>query len=324
MDLGAAGENGLPLDSSPGFRQQLEVCRQWGFQLDIAGGRIRLRYDHEQLVPAWIQQETPATAWERLEIFGFLSVGSTNGEAIDLARRGAPGGTLIYAEEQTAGKGRKERSWFSPAGVGLYFSLVLRPEQPRRAWPLLAHAASVALVETLKGLYEQRLISNQLDVDLKWPNDVLLSGNKCAGILLEALPAEAVGPAAVVGVGVNVHEVDGPVPEAPEAACVDRMARMRVPRRRILTGFLRHFQQWYLAFERGEHGDLLERWKSFSSMWTGTQIRISDSGEPRAGITCGLNEYGALLVRTADGRVETLLAGDVSIRKTIEPDERSC
>jgi BirA family biotin operon repressor/biotin-[acetyl-CoA-carboxylase] ligase len=154
-DLGSAGEDGLPLDPSPLFRQQLELCRRWGFQFNIGGGRVSLRYDQEQLVPAWIQKETPSMAWERLEVIGFLSVESTNSEAVDLARQGAPGGTLIYAEEQTAGKGRKDRPWFSPAGSGLYFSLVLRPEQPRKAWPLLTHAASVALVESLKGLFDQ-------------------------------------------------------------------------------------------------------------------------------------------------------------------------
>jgi biotin-(acetyl-CoA carboxylase) ligase len=126
----------------------------------------------------------------------------------------------------------------------------------------------------------------------------------------------------VVGVGVNVHEVDIPASAAPGATCIDRMAQARVPRRRILTGFLRHFQRWYLVFERGNSGELLEQWKSCSSMWTGTEVWISDSAEPRAAVTCGLREDGALLVRTAAGVVETLLAGDVSIRKAVEPEKR--
>jgi len=321
-DLGSAGEDGLPLDDSPGFRQQLELCRKWGFKFEAAGGRLRLCFDHDQLVPAWIQQETPATAWRCLNPVGFLNIGSTNTEALDQARRGVPAGTLIYAEEQTAGKGRKDRSWFSPAGSGLYLSLVVRPEQPRKTWPLLTHVASVALAETLQDLHGRKRIAIPLDVGLKWPNDVLLSGKKCAGILLEAAAGEGPHPAAVVGIGLNVRETGMPDPFAAAVTSVDRMAGTCVPRRRLLVDFLECFQRWYLVFERGRHGELLERWKSLSSMWSGAEVWISDGAGRRSGVTCGLDANGALLVRTPEGKVETLLAGDVTIRKAVEQEKR--
>jgi hypothetical protein len=177
-DLGHVGENGLPLNYEPWFQQELELCREWGFQLRISEKRVYLRFDQDQLIPYWIQKD-----W--LRVNGFLRLESTNSEAIEMVRQGAPTGTLIYAEEQTAGKGRKGRVWFSPPQTGLCFTLVLRPSQSTNFWPLLTYVASIALADTLKELSDNRIIPHSLDIDLKWPNDVLLSGKKCAGILLE-------------------------------------------------------------------------------------------------------------------------------------------
>jgi len=317
IDLGHVGENGLPLNSEPWFQQQLALCREWGFQLKSSDGRVQLQFDREQLVPYWIQQETPAIAWDWLRINGFLRTGSTNSEALEMARHGAPGGTLVYAEEQTAGKGRLGHTWFSPARAGLYFTLILRPSQPRNFWPLLTHVASVALVQTLKSLSIDNLVSHPLDIDIKWPNDVLLSGKKCAGILLETISAEGGNHAAIVGLGINVHL--GSVPESlsAEATYLDEMTQIIIPRRHLLVRFLHQFQLVYMIFENGRHTELLERWKSMSSMWDETQIWITEGELRRSAVTCGLNEVGALLVRNAEGTVETVLAGDISVRKDL-------
>jgi BirA family biotin operon repressor/biotin-[acetyl-CoA-carboxylase] ligase len=315
IDLGHVGENGLPLSSEPWFQRELELCKEWGFQIEIANDRVRLSFDQDQLVPYWIQKETPAIAWDWLRVNGYLSIESTNAEAIEMARQGAPGGTLVYAEEQTAGKGRLARNWFSPAKKGLYFSLILRSLQPRKFWPLLTHVASVALVETLRTLSDQRIIRNALDIDLKWPNDVFISRKKCAGILLETISTEGDNHAAVVGLGINVHQASVPDSLTRQATCLDAMAQTFVPRRQLLVKFLHQFQRVYVAFEQGNHAEVLERWKSMSSMWDGAQIWIHEGTLRRSAVTCGMNEIGALLVRTADGSVETLLAGDVSVRE---------
>jgi BirA family transcriptional regulator, biotin operon repressor / biotin---[acetyl-CoA-carboxylase] ligase len=316
IDLGHVGPNGLPMNSAPWFQRELDLCREWGFQLNIVKDRVSLTFDQEQLVPYWIQQETPAIAWEWLRVHGFFRVNSTNNEAIDLARKGAASGTLVYAEEQFAGRGRKDRVWFSPARTGLYFSIVLKPRQPVQFLPLLTYVASIALVETLKNLSEIQLIPRPLDIDLKWPNDVLISGKKCAGILLENIASESGSEAVVVGLGINVHQ--GSVPESLKstACCLDEMAKSVVPRRQLLVNFLRQFQECYLIFEKGNHQELLDRWKSYSSMWNGVQVCISDGSESRTVTTCGLNEMGALLVRNPDGAEETIFAGDVSLIRT--------
>ncbi len=269
----------------------------------------------DQLVPYWIQKETPAIAWDWLRVHGFFRVGSTNREALELARKGTPSGTLVYTEEQTAGKGRNGRSWFSSAGKGMYFTIVVRPTQPLKFWPLLTHVASVALVETLKDLFSPlKIIPHPLPLDLKWPNDVLLSGRKCAGILLETM-TEGDNPAALIGMGINVKKGSVPASLENTAACLEEMADAVVPRRQLLVRFLQNFQEFFLLFEQGKHADLLEKWKRNSSMWEGTHILISEGTKRRSAITCGLNEIGALMIRTPEGELETILAGDISVNR---------
>ncbi len=312
IDLGHVGENGLPVNSSAWFQKELDLCKKWGFRLNVSSERIRLQFDPDQMIPYWIQKETPAIAWDGLRVNAFLRIDSTNREALEMAQQGAPGGTLVIAEEQTAGKGRMGRSWISVAGKGISLSLVLRPTQPLKFWPLLTHTASIALVETMKELHPLKVIPHALDVDLKWPNDVLVSGRKCAGILLETA-AEENPPAAVVGLGINIRR--GSVPESLKgtATSLDEMADVLAPRRQVLVQFLRKFQECYLMFEGGKHRELLERWKKHSSMWDGTHVWIHEGQERWDAVTCGLNDMGALMVRTPDGKIETVLAADVSI-----------
>ncbi len=313
-DLGHVGDNGLPLSSAPWFLQELELCKKWGFRLKYANNRVSLDFDQDQLVPYWIQKETPAIAWDWLRVHGYFRIESTNSEGLELARRGTPPGTLIYAEEQTAGRGRNGRSWFSRAGCGLYFSVVLRPGQPRNFWPLLSHVASLALVETLKNLSGLlKIMKRPLDLDIKWPNDVLISGKKCAGILLEMV-ADENSPAAVVGLGINIRKESVPESLESTATSVDEMAEAVLPRRQLLVWFLQNFQECYLLFERGNHRELLERWKEHSSMWNGVDIWITEGNVRRSAVTCGLNEIGALMVRTPENSIETIFAGDIHIR----------
>jgi BirA family biotin operon repressor/biotin-[acetyl-CoA-carboxylase] ligase len=314
IDLGHVGANGLPLNSEPWYRHEIELCQEWGFKIRVAEGRVRLDFDQDQLVPYWIQKETQAIAWEGLRAHGFLRIASTNSEALEMAQSGAPNGTLVYAEEQTAGKGRMGRKWFSPAGAGLYFSLIILPKQPQKFWPLLNHVASVALAETLKDLSDYTQMARPLEIDIKWPNDVLLSGKKCAGILFEATATDEERHAAVLGIGINVRSGSYPENLTQVAACLDEMAGIRVLRRQLLVQFLNRFQNLYLLFENGKHAELLERWKIRSSMWEGAKVWIHEADKRRAAVTSGLNELGALLVRTEEGTLETILAGDISIR----------
>ena len=314
-DLAHVGSQGLAVSDESWFKDELAMCREWGFPLKINDGRIRLNLNDEMLIPCRIQEETPTIAWNGLRVSGFLRLDSTNREACDQARAGVPEGTLIYSETQTAGKGRLNRNWFSSAGNGIYFSLILRPSQPWKFWPVLTHVAAVALIVALKSIGRDIKFPKAPDIDLKWPNDVLLSGKKCAGILLETLTLDENKAAAIIGVGINVHPASVPEYLANDAVCVDDATGAAVPRRRLLVCFLKHFQNGYLLFKEGKNEEILERWKSFSSMWNGAPVTLFERDRTRDAVTCGLDEIGALRVRFADGSVETVLAGDVTIRR---------
>jgi len=315
-ELAHAGEAGIAVMDKDPFREELQQCREWGFKLKTESDRVYLCHDPDLLVPAWIEKETPAIAWDSLSIKGFFRLKSTNSVALKMALQGAPEGTLILAEEQTEGRGRKNRTWFSRRGAGLCCTLVLRPKQMQKHWPLLTLAASIALADALKDLVRQAIIPVPLDIDIKWPNDVLLSGKKCAGILLETAMTGFGNPAAVVGFGINIRKDNVPASLASEAVSLDEIARVRVPRRRVLVCFLQHFQLEYLAFEQGKHQELLQRWKESSSMWDGVPVWIGDGPDRREAVTCGLTESGALRVRARNGNVETVIAESIRIAGT--------
>jgi len=305
----------LPLPDDRRALQDLELCREWGAGLRIVNERVVLPFDNDRLVPHWIEAETPAIAWESMGVAGFFQIASTNEEAQLRARQGAHAPLLVYAESQTDGRGRKGRRWDSPLHEGLYFSLVLRPRQPLRWWPILTHLAAVALAQTLQDLYTKRIVSSPLSIDLKWPNDVMLSGKKTAGILLEATSVGRDGHAAIIGVGVNVGPASIPSSLAEQATAISKEAGVGIPRRQLLIRFLCNLQQGYILFEKGEHARILDQWKGLSTMWNGVPVWVSEDERRRPAVTCGLTELGALCVRSEDGVEETLLAGDVSIRR---------
>jgi BirA family biotin operon repressor/biotin-[acetyl-CoA-carboxylase] ligase len=268
----------------------------------------------DRLDPAEIARETPSIVWDRLSVVAYSEIGSTNDEAIRFVREGAPTGLLVIAEHQTAGKGRKGRRWTSPPGSGLCFSLVIHPSSPRRHWPLLSLLTSVAVARSIEELSRQANARRSFRIELKWPNDVLLSGKKVAGILIETADSPDGSSAAVIGVGMNVGADGVPAGLENSAASISGEAGVAIPRRRMLVTFLRDFQNEYLLFERGERHLVLEHWKAASSMWDGTDVRLYDGNLWRDAITCGLSDLGALKVRFSDGSEETVLAAEVSVR----------
>jgi BirA family biotin operon repressor/biotin-[acetyl-CoA-carboxylase] ligase len=315
--IAGAADAGIACPEADPDRQELSSCIDRGYPIEVRQGRVRLGCDRDCLIPAWIVEETPSLAWDKLAVEGFLETDSTNQVALERARGGAPDGTLVYAESQTAGRGRDGRRWVSPAGAGLYFSLVLRPVQPVSRWAILTLGASVALALTLRELSDEGLAPQPLDLELKWPNDVLCSGKKAAGILLETAGTAGTISAVVVGVGINVKPGWLPGDLAHQAISISEAAGVPVPRRHLLVRFLYHFQLEYDLFQRGRHAAVLQQWKGFSRMYHDTPVWIMGRDGPWPGVTAGLTQSGALLVRGPDGTETEILAGDVSIRHAV-------
>ena len=211
---------------------------------------------------------------------------STNERAKELAAAGAPGGTLVTADEQTAGRGRQGRVWTAPAASALLLSLLLRDLDERHA--LLPLAAAVAVCDAVP-----------VDASIKWPNDVWIDGRKLAGILVEGRPQEGW---AVLGVGVNVTTESFPADIADTATSLG-LAGVSATPESVLAELLPALSRWLDAPD----DEVLSAWRSRDAL-KGERVRWAD-GE---GIAEGIDDSGALLVQTANGRV-TLEAGEVHL-----------
>jgi BirA family transcriptional regulator, biotin operon repressor / biotin---[acetyl-CoA-carboxylase] ligase len=236
--------------------------------------------------------------------------GSTNADLLAAARAGATAGTILVAEEQTAGRGRLNRSWHSQPGAALTFSILLRPmEVPpaSRSWlPLLTGVAVASALPETTGV----------DVSLKWPNDVLadrgpgVSGGKVAGIL-----AEQAGEAIVIGIGLNVSAEQKELPAA-QATSLWLAGATATSRDQILIAILRELERWYLRWTSGprpgdaESSGLRAAYLRVCST-VGRDVRVElPGGGFLAGSACDVDDVGRLLVRAPD-RMHAVSAGDV-------------
>jgi BirA family transcriptional regulator, biotin operon repressor / biotin---[acetyl-CoA-carboxylase] ligase len=247
-------------------------------------------------------------------IMRFESLPSTNTEAARQAALGAPEGLCVVAREQTAGRGRRERSWVSPKDAGLYVSVVLRPALDARDWPLITLAAALAARDALA-------VSCGLDADIKWPNDLLAGGRKLCGILAET--AEGVrGRAIVLGVGVNLGERAFPEEIRDTATSIEGQTGRAPDAERLLAALLQSLAARYETLhEPGGAARIVSDWESHSTYAHGRRVRVRLAEETFDGVTRGLEPDGALRVETFEGTLRIVRAGDVTAVRGVMNDE---
>ncbi len=232
--------------------------------------------------------------------------GSTNADALAWAAAGAPDGCLVVADEQTAGRGRLDRRWYTPPGSALAFSLILRAtpmERPHLG--LFSPLAGLALWKTL--------LTYGLPVKIKWPNDVLLNGRKTAGILAEADWTDANRPVVVLGLGVNVRPESVPPQNLLRfpATCVEVAFGGAVDRLTLLREVLSAF--FALRPQLGSP-EMLQIWQR-ALAFLGETVYIENEGQPvKWGVLLGVDATGALRLKPESGPELTIPAGDVSLR----------
>ena len=239
----------------------------------------------------------------RFQIHHHETVSSTN----DLlkAMTGAPEFTVIVADEQTAGRGRRSRSWHSSAGDGLYLSLLLCPRNEKARLSLLSLAAAISVAETIREIPVR-------GVDIKWPNDLLLRGRKWCGILSEMQADRDDIHYVVVGIGINVNHCDFPEELGQRATSLRIEGKQTYSRVAVLCEFLLRFELLYDDLQRGSHATVLQRWVDRSSFAFGKQVMVDlGNGKKLEGHTTGLSELGNLKVKLADGHVEEVMSGDI-------------
>lgn len=234
------------------------------------------------------------------EVLWYPEVSSTNDVAAARAERGAPEGVVVVSNAQSAGRGRQGRTWVSPPGAGLYASALLRPPP---LTPLLTIAAGVAIAEGVQA-------ATGLKVDLKWPNDALVGGRKLAGVLAEAATAVG-GPYVIVGFGINLLPAAYPPDVAARATSLEEELGRAVDRGLLLAECLASFAGRYQDLASGRTGAVVAAWRSWASATFGRRVRWDDAGALREGAIEGLDDSGALMVRTAEGSLR-ITAGDVA------------
>jgi len=239
-------------------------------------------------------------------ILRFDSIESTNTEALSQAKQGAEEGLCVVAGEQTAGRGRHGRIWISPKDAGLYFSIVLRPKIEFKFLPLLTLMSAVVVTEVLHELYK-------LKADIKWANDVHLKGKKICGILAEMAETKK-GLAVVVGIGINLTSANFPHELEETATSIETETGAKPNAEDILQSLTKQFAKFYRIFSGADGAEKIrEEWAKKSSYFFGKLVRVKLEHETIFGKTCGIEETGALRVKTDAGEIKIVQAGDVEM-----------
>ena len=230
------------------------------------------------------------------------TTGSTNSDAVAAAREGAPHGSVFFADEQTAGRGRGDHGWQSAAGQGLYASVLLRPSIAMEDLPIVPLVAGLAAANAV-------FRASALKVDLRWPNDLLIGKRKTGGILVESKTERGAVNFVVVGIGINVHQrLFDPGLSTP-ATSLDLEAGRAISRQELLVALLEslHRETWGLH-DRAVVKSIPARVAQLSTWLWNRRVEVHG---PQAcvGITRGLDENGFLLVQTDTGMVTVQTGG---------------
>jgi BirA family biotin operon repressor/biotin-[acetyl-CoA-carboxylase] ligase len=285
--------------------QWIERLRELGVKVKSqAGAGYFLEQVPDIVTPDMLKRRLRSSLFGK-RIFHFFKTDSTNRVALELGHGGEPEGAVVLAEEQTAGRGRVGRKWHSERAAGIYVTLLLRPKLAPVQAPLLTMMAGLsahAAVQALTGL----------EVDLKWPNDLLVGGKKLGGILTEMHAEPAQVRFLIVGIGLNVNQEKFPGELANVATSLRAETGKSQSRMELLVRLLREFESDYNRFLREGVASVVKRFESVSSYAKGKRVRVTNGTESYAGITAGLGPEGLLQVEREDGRITAVVSGDVT------------
>ncbi|MCM1184167.1 MAG: biotin--[acetyl-CoA-carboxylase] ligase [Roseburia sp.] len=276
----------------------IEAVTNKGYRLVESGG--------EQLSQVGIDSYMD-TQWVGRNLVFRRETGSTNMDAKVLAEEGAPAGTLVVADMQTAGRGRRGRGWVSAAGLDIYMSLLLRPSCMPQQASALTLVMALAVLEAVRELASD-------GVGIKWPNDVVLNGKKLCGILTE-MSAEPDGIHYVVtGVGINTNRTELDEEIRAHATSLIIETEQPVNRARLIARVMYYYEKAYEAFAcTWDLTGLMGRYNAFLVNMD-REVRVLDPKGEYEGIARGINEKGELIVERAGGARELVYAGEVSVR----------
>lgn len=234
-------------------------------------------------------------------------IGSTNDVALEMATGGEPEGTVVLADAQHAGRGRRGREWFSPSGAGVYLSAIVRPRGAAGSVPMLTIAAGVAAARAVRS-------AAALPIELKWPNDLVIGRpwRKLGGVLCETAGPGSRIDAVVVGIGINLLETSYPREIAVRATSIETELGRRIERAPVVAALLESLAAVVADFHAARLREICAAWRGFAGpSLGGAAVRWIDRTVERRGRARDIDGDGALLVET-DGRLERLVAGEVT------------
>ncbi len=248
------------------------------------------------------------TQWAGRKVYFKQELDSTNEYAKYLAEEGKDHGSLVVANAQTAGKGRRGREWASPAGEAIYMSLILRPEFSPNNASMLTLIMALAVADTISQLH------SDLKVSIKWPNDVLVNEHKVCGILTEMNAEPDFIHDVVIGVGINVNQKVFPE-ELQETATSLRIEKgEHIERSPLIIGAMEYFEYYYGIY--AEHLDFSYFVQTYDGYLInrGREVRVLDPKGEYTGTAEGVNDHGELIINLPDGSARTVSSGEVSVR----------
>ena len=279
---------------------------RFGIELHALSGKgYRLPAPIELLNKTHIESELK-NDFRDLRVETFLSIESTNQYLLNKVAHGENGLCVVLAEHQTAGRGRRGRDWVSPFGANLYLSLLYQIKQPAQGLMGLSLAIAIAISRALSELVN-------IDVQLKWPNDILYQHKKLCGILLE-LQGEGFGPAEVVaGIGLNVRLSGEDKKQISQPSIsLEEIVGGKIPRNLLASAVIRNVLSVLKTFEQTGLSGFLAEWRRRDAFMD-QPVSIQLGNKSIAGINRGIDEHGALLIET-DGQIQRYYSGEISLR----------
>ncbi|HBV89231.1 MAG TPA: biotin--[acetyl-CoA-carboxylase] ligase [Desulfosporosinus sp.] len=254
----------------------------------------------------------------RKEYIYYQETDSTNSRARDLAAKGYPEGTVVVADMQTSGRGRRGRNWYSPSNQGIYMSVILRPVLPLKEISRISLVTAVAAAET----FQEEL---NLPARIKWPNDILINNKKIAGILAEVVTDMDGIEYIVVGIGLNInnrlHDFPSDLRTLATSAQVED--EHLVSRVKVLQGLLARLENHYFDLLAGKFANTLEKGRNLSVV-IGKELSLDTINGVLVGQAVDIDDNGFLLLRDKSGNVHTIISGEITIIPSSPSVEEYC
>lgn len=312
------------LRGADGYISGQELCNRFGVsrtavwkainQLKEAGYEIEAQQNKGYRLMAAPDLMTEAeiksllhTDWVAKEVLYFDTIDSTNTKAQELAEKGYPSGTLVVADKQESGKGRRGRSWVSPSGTGIFMTLMIKPDINPNNASMLTLVAALAVTKAITSVTGEEAM-------IKWPNDIVVNGKKVCGILTEMNAQFDYINHIVVGIGINVHNESFPeeISQMASSLMIEAGGK-RFHRAQIIAEAMSYFEQYYDTFLKTQDLSALVREYDKLLVNRNKSVRVLDPKEPFDGKAMGITPKGELIVDTWESR-KLVSSGEVSVR----------